>query len=410
MPVFDYQGRGADGESVKGSIEATSLDSALSQLSASAIIPIDISETRSAQVQSVDVLEQWNKPRPKLDDIILFSRQMYSLMKAGIPIIRAMTGIIRATRNARLVDIFRDLQSQMESGRELSSGLAKHKDVFSPLYISMIRVGENSGRLDESFLRLTHYLEMEKETRQRVKSAVRYPLMVIFTMAIAIGIINWKVIPAFAGVFERANVELPIFTRILMATSDFTVQYGVYIVIALIVLSIGFMRYINTESGRYVWGRYKIRMPLVGDILFRATLGRFARSFSMSLNAGVPIIQALTVTADAVDNDYVGGHIRDMRNGIERGESLTRRAAATDMFSPLVLQMMSVGEETGRVDEMMEEVAGFYEREVDYDVKNLSSIIEPVLIVLMGGLVLILALGVFLPMWDLASVSFNKTQ
>ena len=159
---------------------------------------------------------------------------------------------------------------------------------------------------------------------------------------------------------------------------------------------------------RESWGKYKIRIPLVGSILRRAALGRFARAFSMSLNAGVPLVQALTVVSRAVDNDYIGEHILNMRNGIERGESLTRTAATTNMFTPLVLQMLSVGEETGQVDEMMEEVAGFYEREVDYDVKNLSATIEPVMIVLLGGLVLILALGIFLPMWDLASVTLGK--
>jgi MSHA biogenesis protein MshG len=163
--------------------------------------------------------------------------------------------------------------------------------------------------------------------------------------------------------------------------------------------------YVTTDQGRYTWGKYKIRIPVVGDIIMRGTLGRFARAFAMSLSAGVPLVQALTVVARAVDNDYVGEHILNMRNGIERGESLTRTAAATGMFTPLVLQMLAVGEETGQVDDMMEEVAGFYEREVDYDVKNLSATIEPVMIVFMGVLVLILALGVFLPMWDIATAN-----
>jgi MSHA biogenesis protein MshG len=232
--------------------------------------------------------------------------------------------------------------------------------------------------------------------------------MVIVAMGIALTIINLVVIPAFAKVFERAHAELPIYTRILVATSNFFVDYWLLMGIGLVLSITGLSYYVKTERGRYTWGKYKLRLPLVGDILLRATLGRFSRAFAMSLAAGVPLVQALTVVARAVDNDYVGDHIFNMRNGIERGESITRTAAATNMFTPLVLQMLFVGEETGQVDEMMEEVAGFYEREVDYDIKNLSGTIEPVMIVIIGGMVLVLALGVFLPMWDLASVSMRN--
>ncbi len=410
MAVYQYKGRSGAGQLVEGTIEAQSIDAVASQLSSNRITPINITETGQAGEDFTEFFRRLNSPRPGLDELVLFSRQMYSLMRAGIPIVRAMTGLIQSTRNVYLVNALRDIRTHLESGRELSSGLARHKDIFTPLYISMIRVGENTGQMEEAFLRLTHYLELEKDTRERVKSALRYPAMVIFAMGIAITIINIWVIPAFAKVFERAGADLPIFTRILMATSDFFVNYWAWMLAGLVMLVITIHTYVGTEQGRYAWGRLKIRLPLVGDIIFRATLGRFARAFAMSLKSGVPIIQALTVTADAVDNPFVAEHVLNMRSGIERGDSVTRTSTATGMFTPLVLQMMMVGEETGRVDELMDEVAGYYEREVDYDVKNLSSIIEPVMIVLIGGLVLVLALGVFLPMWDLASVSFNNTR
>ncbi|MCG8325080.1 MAG: type II secretion system F family protein [Thiotrichales bacterium] len=410
MAVFQYKGRSGAGQLVEGTMEAQSIDAVASQLSSNQIIPINITETRQAASEVSDLLQRLNSPRPGLDELVLFSRQMYSLMRAGIPIVRALSGLISSTRNIHLVNALRDIRTHLESGRDLSSGLARHREIFSPLYISMIRVGENSGNLDESFLRLNHYLELEKDTRERVKSALRYPVMVIIAMGIAISIINIWVIPAFAKVFERAGADLPIFTRILMATSDFFVNYWAWMLGGLVLITFSTINYVKTDQGRYVWGRTKIRLPLVGDIIMRATLGRFARAFAMSLKSGVPILQALTVTAEAVDNPFIGEHVLSMRTGIERGDSVTRTATGTRMFTPLVLQMMMVGEETGRIDEMMEEVAGYYEREVDYDVKNLSSIIEPVMIVLIGGLVLVLALGVFLPMWDLASVSFNQAR
>ncbi len=409
MPVYQYSGRSSNGDLVNGKVEAANIDAVASQLFGNRITPIDIRETIQATNDAGEFLRRLNSPRPGIDDLILFSRQMYSLMRAGIPIVRAMTGLIQSTRNLRLEEALTDIRAQLESGRDLSSSLARHKDIFTPLYISMIRVGENSGQLDESFLRLNQYLELEKDTRERVKSALRYPTMVIVAMSIALTIINIWVIPAFAKVFERAGAELPIFTRILMATSDFFINYWGWMLGGLVLIIVSTHFYLRTEQGMYAWGRLKIRLPLVGDIILRATLGRFARAFAMSLKSGVPIIQSLSVTADAVDNPYIGGHIRNMRTGIERGDSVTRTATATRMFTPLVLQMMMVGEETGRVDDMMDEVASFYEREVDYDVKNLSSIIEPVMIVLIGGLVLVLALGVFLPMWDLASVNINQS-
>lgn len=407
MPSFQYKGRNPRGDLVTGIIDAGSVDVVASQLLNSSIVPVDISERPDHPNALAELWDRLKSHRPTLTELILFSRQMYSLMRAGVPINRAMKGIIDATRNRYLASAFREIQVDLESGRELSAALARHPKIFTPLYISMVRVGENTGRLDESFLQISQYLELEKDTRERIKSALRYPLLVITAMGVALTIINIWVIPAFAKVFLNAHVALPMPTRVLIATSNFFVAYWPYLLGGLVAVGVAAYNYVDTDRGRYTWGKYKTRIPLVGDIIMRATLGRFARAFAMSLAAGVPLVQALTVVARAVDNDYVGEHILGMRNGIERGESLTRTAAATGMFTPLVLQMLSVGEETGQVDEMMAEVAGFYEREVDYDVKNLSSTIEPVMIVFLGVLVLILALGVFLPMWDLASVSLK---
>lgn len=408
MPEFVYRGRNSRGDLISGVVEANSVDAVAAQLLNSSITPVDITE-KSAELGGLPELwEKLSSRRPNITDLILFSRQMYSLMRAGVPIIRSMKGIIDATKNRILVAALREVQTDLESGREVSAALARHPGIFTPLYVSMVRVGENTGRLDEAFLRISQYLELEKDTRERIKSALRYPAMVIIAMAIAITIINIFVIPAFAKIFVRANVDLPLPTRILIGTSEVFVNYWPFMIGILIIAIAAARYYVATDQGRYTWGKYKLRLPLVGDIIERATLGRFARAFAMSLAAGVPLVQALTVVARAVDNDYIGEHVLNMRNGIERGESLTRTAAATGRFTPLVLQMLSVGEETGQVDEMLEEVAGFYEREVDYDVKNLSATIEPVMIVLMGALVLILALGVFLPMWDIATVSTGR--
>jgi len=404
MPHFSYKGRNPRGELVQGSIEATTADIVASQLMNTGVTPIDIAEAPGGQGERRDILGRFLAQRPGLDDLILFSRQMFILMKSGVPITRAMTGLIQSTRNPYMVDAQRDVLAEIESGHELGSALGRHPEIFSTLFVSMVRVGEHTGRLEEAFQRIFQYLELEKDTRQRVKTALRYPLFVLAAIAIAITIINIFVIPAFADLFARADVDLPWQTRLIMATSDLFVNWWPLMLLGVIGGYFGFRAYITTERGRYWWDKTKLELPLVGDIIRRATLGRFARAFSMALKSGVPLVQALTVVARSVDNDYIAEDILGMRNGIERGESLTRTAAMTGQFTPLVLQMLAVGEETGEVDRLLAEVADYYEREVDYDIRNLSSTIEPVMIIAIGVMVLILALGVFLPMWDMSKV------
>ncbi len=405
MPVFHYKARNTRGESIEADIEAASADVVASQLFNTGVIPITIVE----QQAHVDLLEGLRKRlligRPTLVDLILFARQMHTLMRAGVPIIRAMSGLADTSRNVTLAQVLREVVTSLEAGHDLASSLSQHPEIFSPLFISIVQVGENSGRLDESFLQLSEYLELEKTTRDSIRSALRYPTIVIVAIAAAIAIINLKVIPVFAKVFAGFHAELPTATKILIATSNFTVAYWYIMLGTLLLIIFGVRAYIRTDAGRYRWGKAKLRLPIVGSIIMRATLSRYARSFAMSTRSGVPLIQALTVVSKAVDNDFVADRILMMRNGIERGDTLTRTAAASGLFTPLVLQMLSVGEETGAVDEMLSEVAGFYEREVAFDLKSLSEKIEPIMLLAVGALVLMLAMGVFLPMWDLAGAA-----
>jgi MSHA biogenesis protein MshG len=403
MPLFNYKGRNARGNLIEGEIDAGTMDSVASQLFNIGITPIDIKQQKESSENDISLSNYLRRKKPSLDDLILFSRQMYTLMKAGVPMIKSITGLIQSTRNFKIVESLKDIMDNLESGRDISSSLARHPTIFSPLYVSMVKVGEETGRLDESFFRISSYLAREKDTREQIKAALRYPAFVLVAIVVAIGIINYFVIPVFVGLFAKADIVLPWQTRLLITTSDIFVQWWHVMLVAIIGSFIAARIYIKTDNGRYQWDRYKLKIPLAGDIIYRATLARFARSFSMGLKSGVPLIQTMTVVSRSVDNEYISDKVLGMRNGIERGESLTRTAALTKMFTPLVIQMLSVGEETGQVDDMMAEVAEYYDREVDYDIKNLSASIEPVMIVTIGVMVLILALGVFLPMWDMAS-------
>jgi MSHA biogenesis protein MshG len=398
MASFQYKARDVSGNAVSGQLEAGSQAAAADILKQRRYIPLSIEAVEVADKTAS--FELW-QAKVSLTELIIFSRQMYSLMKAGIPIIRAIKSLAESTGSPRLRQVMADLASELENGRSLSVAMANHPKVFSRLIVSLVHVGENTGRLDDAFLQLTFYFEQELETRKQIKQATRYPIFVLIALVIAMVVLNIFVIPQFANMFARFNAELPWSTQLLLASSAFFITFWPLLLVLLVAAVIATSFYLQTPAGRLRWGRWKLRVPIIGSIINRATLGRFARSFSMMLKAGVPITTALSLVAEAVDNDYLGDKIREMRRSIERGESLLRVSQQSGMFTDLVLQMVSVGEETGQMDEMLTEVAGFYEREVAFDLKSLTAKIEPVLIVIVAAMVLLLALGIFTPMWDM---------
>ncbi|PLX83705.1 MAG: MSHA biogenesis protein MshG [Desulfuromonas sp.] len=406
MPYYRYKARDQAGSLNEGQLEASSADALASQLQASQMVPVSIVEIAGKSALPLSQRFRLNRrQKVGLDDLILFCRQMYTLTKAGVPMVRALSGLVETARNESLGTALAKVIDDLEAGMELSGAFAAHPKVFPPLLCRMVQVGEGTGKLDDVFLQLSNYFEREKETINRVKSALRYPTFVIIAILFAILFISLFVIPAFAKVFASAGAELPIATRMILGVSNFMLTYWPLVFGVLLSSFFGLRQAVKTERGGYLWDRYKLKIPLVGDIVLRSTLVRFSRGFIMGYSAGVPLTQALGFTARAVDNAFVGEKIEEIRNGVERGDTLTRSATQTGMFTPLVLQMLAVGEETGAVDKMLEDVAAFYEREVDYDLKSLSSSIEPIMIVIIGGMVLVLALGVFLPMWNLGNIT-----
>ena len=408
MQSWAYTGRSSGGDLVSGVLEGATATAVADVLLGRGITPLEIS---AAEAKGGAGAGEWlgSLTREKVQhlDVMLFSRQLHTLLKAGVPIMRALAGIQESSQSKAMVGVLRDVRESLDSGRELSNALSRHPKVFSPFYLSMVRVGEMTGLLDAVFLRLFHHLDFEKFMRDQVKSALRYPVIVMIAMAIAMLVINIFVIPQFAKVYKGFNVALPLPTQLLMGFSDFMVAWWP----ALLGLLFGgiyvFRLYIGTAAGRFAWDRFKLRIPIIGKIVLKATLARFSRSLAMALKSGVPVVQALTVTAQTVDNDYVASRIEKMREGVERGESLLRTSIAVGVFTPVVLQMVAVGEESGALDDLLGEIAEMYQREVEYELKTLSAQIEPILIVALGILVLILALGVFLPIWDLGKAAIK---
>lgn len=407
MPQFTYKGRDLNGALVQGSLESINTSAAASQLAVQNITPVEIKEQTSLD-QNKELSFDLFAEKIEAIDIMLFSRQMYTLLKAGIPIMNAFNGLHASTQNKAFAKVIASLRDNLSSGRELSSALAQHPNVFSRFYVSMVRVGESTGMLDTVFLRLFEHLEFERFMRDQIKSALRYPTFVVVAMAIAIVVVNIFVIPAFAKVFQGFGAELPFMTRILLAFSNFMVVAWPYLIAIVIGAIIMFRAYIGTKSGKFNWDSFKLKTPIAGKIIHKATLARFARSFALASKSGVPITSGLQLVAQTTDNDYISSRIEQMREGVERGESILRTATNTRVFNPVVLQMIAVGEESGSLDDLMEEIANMYQREVEYEIKTLGAQIEPILIVFLGVLVLILALGIFLPIWDLGKVAMQK--
>lgn len=409
MPYYAYKARNARGEMLQGVLESADSGAVADQLFNTGVTPVEIALTKKPVS---DGEGGWwarlteDKIRPI--DVQLFSRQMYTLLKAGVPIMRSLAGLQESAINKSFARVLKDVREGLDSGRELSAAMRRHPNVFSPFYLNMVRVGETTGRLEEIFLRLFDHLEFEREMRERIRTALRYPMFVIAAMLIAMIIINIFVIPTFAKVYAGFKAELPLMTRILIGTSNFAVQFWPYLLALTIAAGVAFKMYIATPNGRFRWDKTKLRLPIMGDIILKGAMARFARSFALASKSGVPIVQGLSVVAHTVDNVYIASRIEQMRDGVERGETILRTAVTTGVFTPVVLQMVAVGEESGELDTLMDEIGGMYEREVDYEVKTLSSKVEPILITGLGVLVLVLALGVFLPIWDLGKVAIAK--
>ncbi len=414
MPFFAYKGRNARGELMQGVLEGADSGAIADQLFGTGVTPLDITPTTrkattpgNAAGANDSLWERLTRKKVTSIDVQLFSRQIYTLLKSGVPIMRGLAGLQESATNKSFARVIQDLRESLDAGRELSTAMRRHTECFTPFYLSMVRVGEMTGRLEEVFLRLFDHLEFDRDMRDRVKTAMRYPTFVIVAMIAAMVVVNVFVIPQFEKVFKSFHAELPLMTRILIATSRFTVEYWPVMLGAALAAFFGVRAWTRTVSGRLAWDRWKLRFPIAGKIIHKATMARFARSFALSIRSGVPIVQALSVVAQTADNAYLTMRLDQMRDGVERGESILRTATNAQVFTPIVLQMVAVGEESGSLDDLMDEIAQMYEREVDYELKTLSSQIEPILITFLGAMVLVLALGIFLPIWDLGKAALH---
>lgn len=404
MPFFSYKGRNASDELVKGVLETEDSSDAAELLRRTGITPIHIQRAKGPAKKERIFAELFEEKAEDIE-VMMFSRQMHTLLKAGIPVMSALECLQASTAHKKMAAVINDLRQSLNEGHELSVSMSNHPKVFSAVFVSMVRVGESTGMLETIFIRMYEHLEFEKFMRDQIKAALRYPSFVLMAIAIAIVVINIFVIPAFAKVFEGFGAELPLMTRVLIGFSDFMVNYWLYLLLSLVGIIYAFKAWLASNSGRHLWDKTKLNIPVAGKVIQTGTLGRFARSFSLAYRSGVPIVQTMTLVAETIDNHYIADKVKQMRSRIEGGDSVHLAAVNAGIFTPMVLQMIAVGEESGSLDVLMQEVADMFQSDVEYELKALGTKIEPIMIGLLGIMVLILALGIFLPIWDLGSAA-----
>jgi MSHA biogenesis protein MshG len=403
VAIFRYTARDRDGTHIEETLEASSAEAVATQLALQGVSPIKIIPEKQLSDPFAGLRARFVEKRVPLEELIAFCRQMHALSRAGIPILRSMAGLAETARNKTLGRAIADIGESLKSGRELSASFARYPRIFPELFSSVIQVGENTGRLDSSFEQLIRYLELERETRRRISSATRYPMLVVGAVACALVVINIFVVPVFSQTLSSFGVALPWPTRLMIATSNGFVRFWPWMLAAGVAMVAAGRHWLATPEGRLLYDHWKMSFPVFGPIIRRATVARYARAFAMTFNAGLPILRALDVAARSAENAWISARVHAMGQQIERGDTLTRASATSGLFEPLFLQMIGVGEETGSLGDMHIDIAVSYEAEVDYDLRRMSELLEPILIVGVGGVVLLLALAVYLPLWSLSS-------
>lgn len=405
MSQYYYKARDKEGKLLTGTMEAGKKEAVADRLSGMGYIPVFIDEREVKEFLQFDFLARFRKIPSQ--DLIIFSRQLATLVSAGIPFIQSLTTMEKQTENPRLREIIAVIRRDLEGGSAFSEALAKHPAAFSKLYVSMIRAGETAGILDEILNRLALLAEHEAETRARVKAAVRYPLIVVVAICAAFAFLVSFVIPKFAAIFERFKTELPFPTRVLIAINHSVQHYWYLMLLGAALLVWGVIWYLGTPQGRWQWDRLKLKLPVFGLLFQKVALSRFARVFSAMQKSGLSMMLTLEIAAETVGNVVISRVVEEMRDSLREGKGLIEPMEASGLFPPLVIQMISVGEETGNIDTMLNKVSDYYDTDVEYTLRNLSSLIEPVLLLFVGGMVLFLALGIFLPMWNMLNL-FKK--
>ena len=399
MGKFTYKARDEKGSLVTGMIEGDNRRAAYLQIDALGLFPIAVSETKEQSFSLENFLASLRPVR--YDDIIFFTRQLQTVIRAGIPMLTGLRALEEQTSNVKLRAAIREMAQEIDKGASLSDALMKQKKLFPDLYTSMVKAGEVGGSLEEVLERLATLLEFQLKTKETLKSAIRYPIFVVTTLAIAFLVLINFVVPRFAVLFRGAKTELPLPTRMLLIINDIFQHYGIYLVVFIVLAFGAFFLYKRTAAGTLAIDRLKLRAPLIGPIILKICMSRFANMFENLIKVGIPVVRALEVVSRTVGNEYIAQKILEISGKIEKGLGISRPLKEAEIFPPLVIHLISTGEQTGSLEDMLKEVSTHYDREITYSINRLSTWIEPLLTAGLSLMVLFLALAIFLPWWNM---------
>jgi type IV pilus assembly protein PilC len=399
MPYFNYTIRDANGQTRSGKVEAPNAEELRKRLQAEGLQVLEVTEDRKAPR-----VPAGGYGRVKLSDLAIFARQFSTMLDAGVSLIRCLDVLQAQTNNARLRKILMDLSARVESGESLSRSMARHPKAFSQLIIGLIRAGEVGGVLEESLQRIAGFLEKDVELRRKIRSALTYPVIVLLAaVGIVIFLVSWLV-PQFASLFKELGIkEMPAPTQFLIDLSALFTERWYVVIIAVVAILIAYKLFVSTRVGRRVADRVKLRVPVFGPLHHKIVMARFSRTMGTLLASGVPILQAMETVAGVVGNSVVSDAVIESRARIREGEKIADPLQRSKMFPPMVVHMVSVGEESGSLDHMLNKIADFYENEVEMTIASLTAAIEPVMIVLLGFIVGFIVISMFLPMIEVIS-------
>jgi type IV pilus assembly protein PilC len=404
MPTFTYDAIDTLGRAVKGKIEADSEGLVLSKLHDQNFSVLSVQQTKGG-AGSLGKISFGNKTTgaPKLQALVVFSRQFATMIDAGISVLKCMDILESQTKDLPLKAAINGIRKDVKGGSNLADALTKYPNCFSKLYVNMIKAAELGGILDTILDRLATFLEKEMEIKQKIKSAMMYPIIVLVFSFIMVIAVFFFVLPTFKEIFASMNVELPAMTLALFNASDFMVHNGWMLAILMVGSYIAVQRYGKTNKGRLHLDAIKLKIPIIGELVLKMAVSRFSRTFGTLISSGVPMMRAMEIIGDTTGNAVISKAIWEARNAIRDGNRLSTPLAGSGLFPNMVTHMIDIGEETGRLSEMLVKVSDFYDAEVDATVKGLTSMIEPLLIVLMGVIVGFIAISIMAPMFKLVS-------
>lgn len=405
MPNFSYKAINETGATVGGVIEADSMNMATSILVSRGFIPSKLKEEKAGSKSTLWGNIQRVMSPVKTTDLILFTKQFRSMLHAGVPILRLLQVLRTQTENQTLQQAIDSMEQDIKRGLSLFEAMEREPKVFSPLYRSMIKAGEMSGTVPEVLERLSYILEHEQKVKSDIKSALQYPIIVVIAMTIAFFVLLTFVIPKFATIFAKAGINLPMPTQIAMLLHKFLINYWMFLVGGVVMLIIGLRYYFKTENGNYVKAAFLLKVPLFGPLFIKAAMSRFAAIFAILQASGVPVMDAMNILSGTIGNAAISRQFEKVRELLKEGQGISAPLRATKYFTPMTIDMIAVGEESGNIDDMLREVTLHYDDEVSYAVKRLSDAIGPILIVGLAAVVGFFALAIFLPMWDLTKMT-----